>query len=200
MKSFLARRPPVTLREKGRYLLLSLLVLTLDQWSKWLVEAHLPLHAVEPLLPGWVNLVHIRNPGVAFGLFAAGPGRGAGVLGILGLVALLGVLVYFGLTHTRDRLLLIALALVMGGAAGNLMDRLAAGAVTDFVDLQLVSWHWPAFNLADLALTCGILVMVWDLLRAVGSPSRPERGAGPAVRPPGEATVEERREPEPTAP
>ena len=149
--------------EKGHWLLLSLAVLALDQWTKWLVEVHLPLHASHPLLPGVFNLTHVRNTGVAFGLFS---GRGPSmILAVLGLLALGLVGIYFAWTHTRDRWLLMALSLVMGGAVGNLMDRMVSGAVTDFVDLHLGTAHWPAFNVADSAITVGILILILDVLR-----------------------------------
>lgn len=159
--------------EKGHWLLLSLAVLALDQWSKWLVELHLPLHASHPLLPGVLDLTHVRNAGVAFGLFS-GQGTSVG-LAVLGLVALALVGVYFAWTHTRDRWLLMALSLVMGGAVGNLTDRVASGAVTDFVDLHAGTAHWPSFNVADSAITVGIAVLILDVLRPR---PRPDGGRG----------------------
>lgn len=159
---------------KGRYLLVSLAVLVLDQWTKWLIEIHLPHYSTYPLIPGLVNLTHVRNTGVAFGLFAADSGLGGGWwLTALGLVALGAVGVYFALTHTRDRLLLTALALVMGGAVGNLLDRVLSGAVTDFIDVYVGSHHWPSFNVADSAISIGIVLMAFDAFR-----SREERQAG----------------------
>jgi len=165
--------------EKGRWLLLSLAVLALDQWSKWLVELHLPLQAAHPLLPGVLNLTHVRNTGVAFGLFS---GRGTSVaLAVLGLVALALVGVYFAWTHTRDRWLLTALSLVMGGAVGNLMDRVVSGAVTDFVDLHAGTAHWPSFNIADSAITVGIAALLLDVLRPRPRPPAPQPAERPAT-------------------
>jgi signal peptidase II len=168
-------------RPKGRFLLLSLAVLVLDQWSKWLIELHLPQHAVQPLLPGLLNLTHVRNTGVAFGLFAAGSARrGSWPLVALGVAALALVLLFFLRTHRRHRRLLGALALIVGGALGNLMDRLANGAVTDFLDLHLGSTHWPAFNVADSAITLGIALLALDVLgepREAASPASPAAAA-----------------------
>jgi signal peptidase II len=143
---------------KLRYLFLSLAVIVLDQWTKWLVEIHLPHHAAHPVIPGFLNLTHVRNTGVAFGLFASeGAADGTWLLIALGLVALAAVSVYFWFTPGHDRLLLIALSLVVGGAIGNLIDRVSSGAVTDFVDIYVGSHHWPAFNVADSAITIGIV-------------------------------------------
>ena len=150
---------------KLRYLLVSLGVLVLDQWTKWLVEAHLPHHSAQEVIPGFLNLTHVRNTGVAFGLFASEGGGNGLLLTLLGLGALAAVGVYFWFTPTRDRLLLMALALVVGGAVGNLIDRMSSGAVTDFIDLYVGSHHWPSFNVADSAISIGIVLMAIDSFR-----------------------------------
>lgn len=155
-----------TLR-KLDYLFLSLVVLILDQWTKWLVEVHLPHSASEVVIPGFLNLTHVKNTGVAFGLFAAhGSNGGSWLLVVMGLVALTAVFLYFRFAPVRNRLLLSSLALIVGGAVGNLVDRLASGAVTDFVDVYVGAHHWPAFNVADSAITVGIGLMVLDSFRS----------------------------------
>jgi len=150
---------------KLRYLLVSLGVLVLDQWTKWLVEVHLPHHAAQPVVPGFLNLTHVRNTGVAFGLFASDGGSGGWLLTLLGLGALAAVGLYYWFTPSRDRTLLVALALVVGGAVGNLIDRVSSGAVTDFVDVYVGLHHWPSFNVADSAISVGILLMAIDSFR-----------------------------------
>jgi signal peptidase II len=161
--------------KKLDYLLLSLAVLVLDQWTKWLVEVHLPHSVSHELVPGLLNLTHVKNTGVAFGLFAShGADGGAWVLVAMGLVALGAVFLYFRFASVRDRLLLAALALIVGGAVGNLIDRLASGAVTDFVDVYVGTYHWPAFNVADSAITVGIALMILDSFRS----HRRSAGAG----------------------
>lgn len=151
---------------KLRFLFVSLAVLVLDQWTKWLVEAHLPDHTAQAIVPGFLTLTHVRNTGVAFGLFAAqGMTGGSWLLTLLGLAALTAVGVYFWFTPSRDRILLVALALVVGGAVGNLLDRVLAGAVTDFIDVYMGTHHWPAFNIADSAISIGIALMAIDSLR-----------------------------------
>ncbi len=151
---------------KLRYLFVSLAVIVLDQWTKWLVEVHLPHHATQPVIPGFFNLTHVRNTGVAFGLFASDGGGGAGwLLTGLGLGALVAVGLYFWYTPSRDRVLLVALALVVGGAVGNLVDRVSSGAVTDFLDVYVGLHHWPSFNIADSAISVGIVLMAIDSFR-----------------------------------
>jgi signal peptidase II len=158
--------PQASWRQKAGFLLVALAVLALDQWTKWLVEIHLPHLASVRVIPGVLNFTHVRNTGVAFGLFAA---RGGDVhaiaLSLVGALALAVVLVYFWRTPARDQLLLVALALVLGGAIGNLTDRVAGGAVTDFIDVYVGTYHWHTFNVADSAITIGLLLMAWDALR-----------------------------------
>lgn len=149
---------------KGGYLLVSLVVVVVDQWSKWWVEAHLAGHAPVRLLPGLVSLTHVRNTGVAFGLFPAeGSLLGLLLLSLLGLAGFSLLAYYFLHTPLDQRLLLASLALVLGGAVGNLVDRVASGAVTDFVDVYFRSYHWYTFNVADSAITIGIVMMTAEL-------------------------------------
>lgn len=155
----------MSVMKKLPYLFVSVGVLALDQWTKWMVEVHLPHHASSVLLPGLFNLTHVRNTGVAFGLFASTGGGSGGMLTVLGLFALTAVGLYFWHAPHRDRTLLVALALVVGGALGNLFDRVTSGAVTDFIDLYLGPHHWPSFNVADSAISIGILLMALDGLR-----------------------------------
>ena len=109
-----------------------------------------------------------------------GRGWGTGV----GLLALSVVLVYFWRTASEDRLLLVALSLVLGGAVGNLVDRVHSGAVTDFIDVYLGSYHWHTFNVADSAITVGIALMLPSTFRktpeaAAGTRDAPASSAGP---------------------
>ena len=146
---------------KARLLVLSACVLALDQWSKLWIEASLEVHGRLPVLPGFFDLVHVRNTGVAFGLFPAGGELGATLLlAGLGLAALIVVSLYFRATSEDEPLLLLALALVLGGAIGNLVDRALFGAVTDFLDVYAGAYHWPAFNVADSGVTVGIVLML----------------------------------------
>lgn len=168
-------------QQRARYLLLSLAILVLDQVSKWLIEAYLVEHKTLSLIPGLLNFVHVRNTGVAFGLFPAhGDLRGTLVLAGLGLFALSFVLYYFWTTPLRDRPLLLALSLIIGGAVGNLVDRLANGGVTDFIDFHFQGYHWHTFNIADSAITIGIGLMILSSLRPVRGPEKATVEAPPA--------------------
>lgn len=177
--TFQPRHPAAVaaLTGRSRYLIVSLAVLVLDLWTKWLVESHLGLHASVEVVPGFLNLTHVQNTGVAFGLFARhGAAGGWWLLTALGLAALAFVGYYFRHVPAEDRLLLLALALILGGAVGNLLDRVMSGGVTDFIDVYYRSYHWHTFNVADSAITVGIVLM---LLSSVRQPrSGPERGAG----------------------
>lgn len=149
-------------------------VLLADQLTKAAVLAHLPEHASREVLRGCFNLVHIRNRGIAFGLLsdAGAPSLNAAlmVFSFAAIVFLGWLLVTDRAGHRPGR---IGLALMLGGAAGNLLDRLVRGSVIDFIDLYAGDWHWPAFNLADSAITVGaVLVAVELFLRR-----EPERSA-----------------------
>jgi signal peptidase II len=117
------------------------------------------------VIPGLFSLTHVQNRGVAFGLFNALGNAGPPVLIAAGLVALGVVAMYFRQTPEKDQLLLWSLALILGGALGNLLDRITTGSVTDFVDLYYGTHHWHTFNVADSAISIGIGLMLLDLLR-----------------------------------
>jgi signal peptidase II len=142
------------------------MVVALDQWSKWLIEQRLELYEGVTVIPGFFDIIHVFNTGIAFGLFPSrGELFGTVVLGILGLVALSIVGLYFSRVAAHQTLLLFALALIMGGAIGNLIDRLLLGAVTDFFDVYLGTRHWPTFNVADSAISVGIGLLALETLR-----------------------------------
>ena len=162
---------------KSAYLLLSLLTVVLDQWTKHLIEGRFALLETREVIPGFFNLTHIRNTGVAFGMFAhGGSTTGTILLTLLGLGALSAVGVYFWRTPRSDSRLLLALSLILGGAVGNLIDRLFSGAVTDFLDFYVGTYHWHTFNIADSAITIGVVVMLLDLV--LGHSAAPEPGEG----------------------
>jgi signal peptidase II len=139
----------------GRAALVALAVVVADQLSKAIVRASLERGEEVELVLG-VALVHARNSGVAFSLLSGG-GTLLVVLPLLALVALIAFLV----TQSRRPLVWLPAGLMLGGAAGNLIDRVRDGAVTDFIDLPF----WPAFNLADSAITVGVVALIWVLER-----------------------------------
>ena len=166
---------PLTLL-KARLGLLSLFVLVIDQWTKQLAETALAGRPPVTVVPGFIDLIHVENTGVAFGLFAAGSSpTGVLALTLLGMVALALVLYYFWRTPESNRVVLVSLALILGGAVGNLVDRVMSGSVTDFIDVYVGTHHWPTFNAADSAITIGIVLLSIDALWV----RRPAEPAGP---------------------
>jgi signal peptidase II len=144
------------------YFLIFVVILAGDQLSKFIIVAHLPLYDVREVIPGLFNLVHVTNKGAAFSLFATidSPLRhyffvAVNSLAVFGLTA-----VAWKIGGEFRRLYRISFALIAAGALGNLIDRLRHGAVTDFLDFYLGSYHWPAFNVADSAICVGVGVMV----------------------------------------
>lgn len=142
-----------------RYLLISSLVIIADQITKHLVRVYIKSYEVLNILP-FLRIVHIRNEGAAFGLF-----RGFGNITfiIISIIAII-VVIYLLFRDKRDR---INLSLILGGATGNLIDRIIYGNVTDFIDLYAGRFHWPAFNIADSALTIGISLMFFNHLKQI---------------------------------
>ena len=149
------------------YFLLAVTVWAADQASKWLVASALAPGETR-YVAGFFNLTHTRNRGAAFGLFAdlAAP------LGTILLVALSGVALAVVLVllwrNSSESFGSVSLALILGGALGNLFDRLRAGDVVDFLDFHLAGYHWPAFNLADSAIVVGAAGLIYQALRRTG--------------------------------
>jgi len=143
----------------------ALAVLVLDQMTKYWIATRFPLHETQTLISGFFNLVHVRNRGMAFGIMNR-PGADWGFILLLGAtlggVALL--LFWFYRLKPEDGRMTFPLSLVLGGAAGNLLDRVRLGEVIDFLDFHLGPYHWPAFNVADSAITVGTLWLAASLL------------------------------------
>ena len=143
-------------------------LLLLDQATKWLVMAHIPEHRAVPVIPGFFDLVNIRNRGAAFGFLNRSDIEWQFWL-FLGatLVAVWAISVLA--RHTRQPLMLVGLGFILGGALGNLIDRLRFRAVVDFLDVYWRGWHWPAFNVADMGICVGAgfaCLAVWRAERA----------------------------------
>jgi signal peptidase II len=137
-----------------------------DQLTKLLVVTELGLLQTVPIVPGLLNLTHVRNSGVAFGIlnsadFAFKPA----LMAVFALGALVGVGLYAAQLPLDHRWARAGLALILGGAAGNLLDRARQGYVVDFVDVYWRNWHFWAFNVADAAITVGVAILIVDLLR-----------------------------------
>jgi signal peptidase II len=137
-----------------------------DQVTKLLVVTELGLLQTVTVIPGLLNLTHVRNSGVAFGIlnsadFAFKPA----LMAVFALGALVGVGLYATQLPLGHRWARAGLALILGGAAGNLLDRARQGYVVDFVDVYWRGWHFWAFNVADAAITVGVAILIVDLLR-----------------------------------
>lgn len=152
------------------------LVLAADQLSKWCVQQTIPLYHQIPVVESFFHLTHVRNTGGAFSLLAGADDRiripffvGASLLAIAAL------LYFLTLVAAGERLLQFALAGVLGGALGNLIDRVSAGSVTDFLLLHYRGYHWPAFNVADSFISIGVALL---LLHSLGRDHKGSRGRG----------------------
>jgi len=141
------------------------LIVIADQLTKYLIVKHVPLHSTLPVLAGLFNIIHIKNPGGAFGLLAnLSPGMRTFIFLFISSLAV-GLILYFYLKAPRTQTwLAVGFALIFGGAVGNLIDRIRFGVVTDFLDFYISSYHWPAFNIADSAISIGIGIFVYHLL------------------------------------
>lgn len=148
----------------------------LDQITKLWVVAEMELYQSIPVIPGLLNLTHIRNSGVAFGLFSTAEfAYKPLVMSLVALGALVGVAVYAKQLPIAHRSARAGLALILGGALGNLVDRARQGYVVDFVDAHWRAWHFWAFNVADAAISVGVCLLVIDLFRpAAARPSAVE--------------------------
>lgn len=129
-------------------------VLVLDQLTKLVVTAVLAPYEIVEAVPGFFNLVYYRNPGAAFGILNRSGFSGKLILIGISIGAL--VLIASMVRGSKDRLYTWALSLIAGGAAGNLVDRIRQGSVVDFLDFHISGHHWPAFNVADSAITAGV--------------------------------------------
>jgi signal peptidase II len=146
------------------WLWLAALVLLLDQATKLAVVDRLIAYVDVIPLTGFFNLVHVHNTGAAFSLFADQPGWQRGFFIGVALIAS-GVILYLMRKTQGRRMFSIALALILGGAIGNVIDRILYGHVIDFLDFYIGSWHWPAFNVADSAITIGAVMLILDGMR-----------------------------------
>jgi signal peptidase II len=143
-----------------RWLLLSSVVVALDQLSKYVVVEKLAnLPPVE--VTSFFNLVLVYNRGAAFSFLAGAGGWQREFFTIIALIASAWI-IWLLYRYPQQRLFSLALALVLGGAIGNVIDRVMIGAVVDFLDFHAFGWHWPAFNVADSAITCGAALLIWD--------------------------------------
>lgn len=144
-------------------------IILLDQISKIVVDRTIPLHHSIPIIDGLFSLTYIRNTGAAFGIFAGSHAVfRLPFLIVFSVVAIGFVVMMLKRLPDNERGLAIALAFILGGAVGNLIDRVVYGEVIDFLDFYWSRYHWPAFNVADSFITLGVVITVYYLVRAKG--------------------------------
>ncbi|MDC4203085.1 MAG: signal peptidase II [Candidatus Manganitrophus sp.] len=136
----------------------------LDQITKLLIQNAFRLHESVVVIQDFFSLTYIRNPGAAFGLFADQSAGFRSVFFLVVSIVALSILLYFlAQTPKEDKSSLVAISLLFGGAVGNLIDRVRMGEVVDFLDFYVGQFHWPAFNVADSAITIGISLLMFNL-------------------------------------
>lgn len=159
-------------------LLLALLVIVLDRWTKLLVVSHVAHGAFVTVIPGLFRISHVYNTGAAFSLFAdtLSPETVRNALigfSVLAIVVVLGMIWRTGRAFSWTG---VALALILGGAIGNLYDRVRLHYVIDFLEVKVGRYHWPDFNLADSAIVVGACLLLLEIFRAQPEVTTPERG------------------------
>ena len=147
-----------------RWLALAALLAALDQLSKFAITRMLTAGGNLDLAP-FFNLVLVHNRGAAFSLLSSASGWQRELFIAIAVIASVWV-IYLLRRYPRQTLFCFALSLILGGAIGNVIDRVLFGAVIDFLDFHLGGYHWPAFNVADSAITCGAALLIWDGLRS----------------------------------
>jgi len=144
-----------------KWLWLSLITLVLDQWSKIAINGSMRLYESIALTPGF-NLTYVHNTGAAFSFLSEAGGWQRWFFAAMALIISVILTIWLYRLKQHETLLAVALALVLGGAIGNLIDRLAYGYVIDFLDVYYQTWHWPAFNIADMAISAGVFLMLLE--------------------------------------
>src|SRR6201987_4594035 len=147
------------------HFLIAFLVVVIDRLTKWAVARNISLHDGIQIIPGFFRLTHVENRGAAFGLFADSPAQWKiAMLVLFSIVALVIVLALLWRNSHAMTTTGIGLALILGGAAGNLWDRLVSGRVVDFLLFYVGQYQWPAFNIADSAIVVGAGLLVFEIL------------------------------------
>ena len=155
-----------------RWLAIAALIVVADQVTKYAVVQYFAVNNTVAVT-SFLNLLLVYNPGAAFSFLSDAAGWQRWFFVAIALIASAWI-VYLLRQYPNQRLFALALSLVLAGAVGNVIDRILFGAVVDFLDFHAYGWHWPAFNVADSAITCGALLLIWDAVR----PKAREEGGG----------------------
>ncbi len=157
-----------SLNIKNKYLILisiAVLIIILDQVTKMLVVSRIPVYGSITVIPGLFDLTHIYNPGGAFGFLAGKSSNLRHIFFLVASVIAMGMVIYLYVkTPPGYGFLSSGLSLILGGAVGNVIDRIRLGEVVDFLSFHLKGMHWPAFNIADSAITVGVGIFIYHLL------------------------------------
>ncbi|MGB5218312.1 MAG: signal peptidase II [Smithella sp.] len=147
------------------FILGAAVIVFLDQLTKVAIVKNFFLHESKPVIDGLFNIVYVMNPGAAFG-FLAGASETFRYIFFIGITVLvIALIIYYLVKSTLQNIIYItSLTLIFGGAVGNLIDRIRFGAVVDFLDVYIGTAHWPAFNVADSAITAGAVLMIWGMI------------------------------------
>ena len=145
------------------WLFLSLIILILDQITKTWVSSHLSFNQPINILPHF-DLRLLHNTGAAWSILADQGGWQRWFLSGLAIIVSIIIMVWLTRLNSKQRWLACALALILGGALGNVMDRIIYGYVVDFIDIYYQTWHWPAFNIADIAISIGAVMLLIDAI------------------------------------
>jgi signal peptidase II len=146
-----------------KWLALSALIVAADQLTKYVAVHTLAGGKAVEVTP-FFNLVLVYNAGAAFSFLSDAAGWQRGLFITIAVIASMWIVLLLR-KYPHQRLFALALSLVLAGAVGNVIDRIAVGAVIDFLDFHALGYHWPAFNVADSAITCGAALLIWDALR-----------------------------------
>ena len=168
---FTARELPQSDYSMRKYFfLIAVSVIVLDRLTKWAVATYIPLHDGLTVIPGLFQITHVENRGAAFGLFSESPSEWK--VAVLILFSLIALVVVSALLWKNSHIMnttTIGLSLILGGATGNLWDRVVDGRVVDFLHFYLGSYSWPDFNIADSAIVIGAILLVTEILFAKSS-------------------------------
>lgn len=163
---------PYRLADRRLDILIAVLIVLADQITKAVIRSTIPIYSSLTIVPGLLNLTHVRNTGAAFGILNSVdfPFKPL-LIAIVATAALVAVAFYAAGLAPHQHAARVGLALVIGGAAGNLLDRVLHGSVVDFIDVYWGTYHFWAFNVADSAITIGVAVLILDMLRTTSHAS-----------------------------
>jgi signal peptidase II len=147
---------------------LALIIVLVDQASKWLALVHLEASEVFSIIPGFFQIVLVKNRGMAFGILNQAKSHLFPVFLLAATIVAIGAILFLFWKRKQLMWFMVGLSLILGGAVGNLIDRIRLGYVIDFLDFFVSGYHWPAFNVADSAVTAGTLWILFNVIRGKG--------------------------------